>query len=158
MKAVDILRGARNRIANGWTQQGLAVTRDGLETSPVSADACKFCALGAMASVFFPSPDKFDSTQYTGGMYEKKEGRRAMNLLSDAMDELATDGLRGIMYSENTKAEEVAIYRFNDDFNTTQEKVLEAFDLAINNAKEQENGTSTGQDTGSAGEGAGRTD
>ena len=81
-----------------------------------------------------------------------------MNLLSDAMDELATDGLRGIMYSENTKAEEVAIYRFNDDFNTTQEKVLEAFDLAINNAKEQENGTSTGHDTGSVGEGTGSTD
>ena len=149
MKAVDILRGARNRIANGWTQQGLAVTRDGLETSPVNADACKFCAMGAMAAVFFPSPDKFDSTQYTGGMYEKEEGRRAVNLLSDAMVELATDGLRGIMYRDNTKAK-INIYRFNDAFHTTQEKVLEAFDLAINNAKEQENGTSTGHDTGSA--------
>ena len=72
MKAVDILRGARNRIANGWTQGGMAVNSEGKDTMPVYVDACKFCALGAMASVFFPSPDKFDSTQYTGGIYEKE--------------------------------------------------------------------------------------
>ena len=75
------------------------------------------------------------------------------------MLELAEIPLRDWMLTYiGGKNEEAYIYRFNDASGMKKETVLEAFDSAIKNAKEQENGTSSGQDSGSAGEGAGRAE
>lgn len=138
MKASEILRGAKSRIEQGWSQCSLAEDERGAEVLPISASACKFCALGAMAAAYHEKPEGFDQTKYLGGMEHSEEGKIALAHLEEAALEKSSPELAEAMSSDHPEVHK-SIWRFNDSNETTKETVLAAFELAAKNAEEAEN-------------------
>lgn len=48
MNTIDLLKGARSKLAQGWVAGSRAVDKDGFFTSAISPAAVKWCALGAL--------------------------------------------------------------------------------------------------------------
>lgn len=103
----QVLVGARALVAEGWTQDAYAQDAEGRDVDPLAHSACKFCCLGAIARVM--------------GIEDVGNGQ-----LAD--DVPATVSLE--------KAAGRNIPSFNDAQGQTKEKVLAAFDQAIDGETE----------------------
>lgn len=51
MNAVDVLRGIRSKLAQGWTRGASARNAEGAAVIPVAIDACAWCIYGAACAV-----------------------------------------------------------------------------------------------------------
>jgi hypothetical protein len=114
MRQIDyvILEGAKRLVEQGWVQGRRAETESGVNCSPISEQAVKFCMAGAVVRA---AADIF-------GVADAKRTRdaelRVRRLLKGANNEIGFG-----LLNPNT------IERFND--RATKEEVLAAFDKAL---------------------------
>lgn len=98
----EVLRAARERVAEGWTQGAMARDERGEETEPTESEAVCYCALGALESI--------DRGSRSVGAFVLRLAlpRFVLGCAPDSM-----------------------VANFNDDPATTQADVLALFDRAI---------------------------
>jgi hypothetical protein len=119
MNVVELLTQARERIEQGWGQGAMAYAADGRVVTANSPSACRFCAAGAIANVL--------RVQATDEIEQIAAGRAALTLLSQSVE------LPAYLVSPSPTE---AVIDFNDDVAAGRHDVLEAFDRAIELAKE----------------------
>lgn len=103
----QVLIQARALVAAGWTQDVYATDEHGTDVDPMSPSACRFCSLGAIA--------------------------RVMGIVDVGSGQLADDVPATVSLE---KAAGRNIPSFNDAPGQTKEKVLAAFDQAIDGETE----------------------
>lgn len=119
----ELLKEARNYIANGWIKQKYAGDRDGNGTDTYDDNAVCFCALGAIeraANKLYESfPEDLITQIISSPIYLEEEAVK----LIDA--EIPQDQ----RVSARSASRRVILW--NDHIDRTQEDVLKVFDAAI---------------------------
>jgi len=111
--AVDVLKRARELLANGWKQGWFAYDAGGQETSSFSRDAVCFCCHGAIDRAVF----------------EIARGRNDYSVWP--IEATATSLLMKAIHRNVGSTFEPCIADWNDAPERTQDEVLAAFDEAI---------------------------
>ena len=108
MTTKEILEQARALIERGWTQNASARNADGDHVAPTSRHACKWCASGALNTVY----------------------ETIQNWRDDPKTEEASDLVRAAIPKGSNDFHKTII-GFNDAIETTKADILSVFDEAI---------------------------
>lgn len=142
--AIDMLDKARGRVASGWCQEdwardkkGNSLAREQLGQKQVREVICQWCLAGALYESYREKVSRLSEVCAEDRDYDRilildawKQALRAM------MEQTRSFELCPIRHERSCEYEE-SLIAWNDDAQTSQEHVLEAFDQAIIKGKAQ---------------------